>query len=137
MARTRVTGLQRLRQVLAKLPKAAQVELQAAMQESGNKLAAHQKSLVPIKDGVLHDSIRVEPFKKGGIGVVVLAGGPTTTKPVRNGQSATYDYAMAQELGTQEQLAQPFFYPAYRQSKPAVKRRATIAVKKAVAQAVT
>ena len=133
----RVTGLHRLRAVLAKLPKTARVELQNAMNESGRKLADRQRALVPVDKGVLRDSIRVEPFTKGGIGVLVKAGGPTTTKPVRVGQSESYDYAMAQELGTQEQLAQPFFYPAFRQTKPAIRRRATAAVKKAVQGAVT
>lgn len=137
MARsTRILGRDLLRAVLKKIPKNAQVELQKAMTESGNKLAARQKQLVPVREGTLRDSIRVEPFSKGGIGALVKAGGPTTTKPVRNGQSATYDYAMAVELGVVHQLAQPFFFTAYRQTKPAIKRRATIAVKKAVADAV-
>lgn len=128
----KVTGRQRLRKVLNKLPKTAKAELQQAMNEGGEKIVARQKSLVSVKSGTLRDSIHYVPFSKGGIGVVIRAGGAATTKPVRQGQSATYDYAMAQELGTQEMLAQPFFYTGYRYSKTAVKRRASKAVRKAV-----
>ncbi len=130
-------GRQRLRAVLKELPVAARQELQQAMNESGEKLADRQRSLVPVKEGTLRASIRVEPFNRGGIGVIVKAGGPTTMKPVRNTSKAPlYDYAMAQELGTQDMLAQPFFFPAYRHTKSSVKRRATVAVKRAVAKAV-
>lgn len=128
----KITGRERLRAVLAKLPKTAKAELQKAMNEGGEKIVARQKSLVQVKSGTLRDSIRYEPFSRGGIGVVIRAGGPTTTKPVRQGQSATYDYAMGQELGTQEMLAQPFFYPGYRHTKTVVKRRASKAVRLAV-----
>lgn len=132
---TKVTGRERLRQVLNKLPKIAKIELQKAMNEGGEKIVARQKSLVPVKEGTLRDTIHYEPFSRGGIGVVIRAGGAATTKPVRNGQSATYDYAMGQELGTQEQLAQPFFYPGYRHTKTAVKRAASRAVRRTVEQA--
>jgi hypothetical protein len=44
----------------------------------------------------------------------VRAGGPLTTKPVRNGASATYDYALADEFGTQTEAARPFFFSTAR-----------------------
>ncbi len=133
MAGKYVLGRDLVRAVLAKIPKVAAVKLQTAMTASANELADLQRSRVPVKDGTLKASIRVEPFTRGGIGALVKAGGPTTTKPVRAGQSALYDYSLAQELGTQEQLAQPFFFPSYRQSKTKIKRRASKAVKEAVA----
>ena len=131
----KITGRQRLRAVLNKLPKTAKTELQKALTEGGEKIVARQRSLVPVKSGTLRESIRVEPFNRGGIGVLIKAGGPTTTKPVRQGQSATYDYAMGQELGTTEVLAQPYFFPGYRLEKTSVKRRASKAVRKAVSDA--
>lgn len=134
MASKWVLGRQLLREKLNQIVPAARVELQKALTESGEALASRQRSLVPVKSGALRSSIRVEPFSRGGIGVLVKAGGPTTMKPVRSGQSAMYDYAMAQELGTQEMLAQPFFFPAYRQNKTKIKRRASLAVKKAIAE---
>lgn len=132
-----VLGREKLREVFRKLTKTARTELQQAMNEGGEKIIARQKALVPVKEGTLRDSIRYEPFDRGGIGVVIKAGGPATTKPVRKGQSATYDYAMAQELGTQEHLAQPFFFPGYRLGKTGVKRAASKAVRRAVEQATT
>lgn len=129
-----ILGRDLLRATLAKLPKVAATELQSSMTKSANQLADLQRSRVSVKSGTLRDSIRVEPFTRGGIGALVKAGGPTTTKPVRKGQKATYDYAMAQELGTQDMLAQPFFFPSYRQSKPKIKRAASLAVKKAVGE---
>lgn len=135
MANNRVLGVQLLRAKLAKLPKAVQEEVQVALTKSAEAIAAQQRSMVPVANGTLRDSIRVEPFTKGGIGALIHAGGPTTTKPVRAGQSATYDYALAQELGTQDQLAQPFFYPGFRRKKSAAKGRASRAVKKAVEKA--
>jgi len=134
MASNRVLGVQLLRAKLKALPKAIQVELQDSLTKSAEVIANQQRATVPVDDGVLRSSIEVTPFSRGGIGAIITAGGETTTKPVRQGQSATYDYAMAQELGTQEQLAQPFFYPSFRRGKAGARRRATNAVKKAVAK---
>ena len=131
-----VLGRDLLRKTLEKLPKSAKIKLQAGMTESANALATNMRARVAVKEGTLRDSIRVEPRKqKGLIGALIKAGGPTTTKPVRKGQSAQYDYAMAQELGTQDMLAQPFFFPEYRRAKSSIKRRASRAVKEAVEDA--
>lgn len=128
----KVTGRGLLRKTLAKLPKVVQVKLQAGMTAEANDLAALMKSRINDETGALSASVRVEPFTRGGIGALIKAGGPMTTKPVRNGQSATYDYAMGVELGTQEALASPFFYPSFRQSKTKIRRRASKAVTAAV-----
>lgn len=130
-----ILGRDLLRKTLERLPVAIKQDLQVALTAEANALAGLMRARVPVKDGTLRASIRVEPRKQSGlIGALIKAGGPTTTKPVRKGQSATYDYAMAQELGTQEVLAQPFFFPSYRQKKTSIKRRASKAVKDAVAK---
>lgn len=130
-----ILGRDLLRKTLERLPVAIKQDLQVALTAEANALAGLMRARVPVKDGTLRASIRVEPRKQSGlIGALIKAGGPTTTKPVRKGQSATYDYAMAQELGTQEMLAQPFFFPSYRQKKTSIKRRASKAVKDAVAK---
>jgi len=136
MASRAVLGREIIRGILNRIPKIARRKLQASMTASAEDLANLQRSRVPVESGALKASIRVEPFSKGGIGALVRAGGPTTTKPVRNGQSATYDYALAQELGTQEMLANPFFYPSYRQKKTGIRRKASTAVQAAVDEAV-
>lgn len=136
MASKYVLGLDRLRAVLAKLPKTARDNLQAGMTASANELAANMRGRINDRTGTLSKSVRVERRKDPAIiGALIMAGGPTTTKPVRNGQTATYDYAMGIELGTQEMLAKPFFYPEYRRAKTKIKRRASKAVRKAVEDA--
>ena len=91
------------------------------------------RNRVPVGDtGALKQSIRVEPFSRGGIGALVLAGGPLTTKSVRAGVDVDYDYAMGIELGTQEMLASPFFFPTFRRSRAKINRRSAKAVKAAV-----
>lgn len=130
---TRILGRDLLRKTLQKLPIVAKAKLQQGMTASANEMADLMRSRVPVKDGALKASIRVERRKNPEIiGALIKAGGPTTTVPVRNGQSPTYDYAMAQELGVQHMLANPFFYPSYRQKKSSVKRRASKAVRDAV-----
>ncbi len=129
---TKVTGRELLRRTLAKLPKAVKVELQKSLTADAQTMIAKMKSRINDKSGTLSASVREEPFTKGGIGVIIKAGGPTTTKPVRKGQSAKYDYAMGVELGTQDALAAPFFFPTYRQSRAKIKRGASKAVQRAV-----
>ena len=128
----KVTGRQLLRAQLATLPKTVRGKLQEALTASANALADEMRARAPVDSGDLKRSIRVEEFSRGGIGAIVLAGGPLTTKPVRAGQSATYDYAVGIELGTQEMLASPFFYPTFRRSKAKINRRSAKAVKAAV-----
>lgn len=132
-AGARILGRELLRRTLERLPQKAKTELQIGMTASAEDITNEMRRRVPVKTGNLRDSIRVEKRKNPQlIGALIKAGGPTTTKPVRNGQSATYDMAMAIELGTHEQLADPFFYGSYRLKKSSVKRRASAAVRKAV-----
>lgn len=128
-----VTGTAALRALLLKLTPAVSAALQTTIEDQGNQLADLQRSRVKSKSGNTKQSIRVTPLSKGKIGVVVRAGGQLTTKPVKKGKSPTYDYAAAQELGTQKMLAQPFFYPSYRQMKPKIMRAITSSVNAAVA----
>jgi HK97 gp10 family phage protein len=128
----KVTGRQLLRAQLATLPKTVRGKLQEQLTASAEALAEEMRARAPVDSGALKQSIRVEPFSRGGIGAVVLAGGPLTTKSVRNGVDVAYDYAVGIELGTQEMLASPFFYPTYRRAKAKINRRSAKAVKAAV-----
>lgn len=133
----RVLGIVALRKKLAAIPALARSELQAEMNIAAAEIVALQKALAAsnVDSGSLQMSIRMEPFSRGGVGVLIKAGGPLTTRPVRAGQSVMYDYALANELGTQEMLAQPFFYPAARRKKRSVNRRSAKALRKAVGMA--
>jgi hypothetical protein len=51
---------------------------------------------------------------------------------VRNGVTAKYDYALAQEFGTKEHPANPFFYPTWRLLRKRARSRINRAMKKAI-----
>ena len=100
-------------------------------------VASEIKSVAPVDEsaetpGALKASVRVErgkPTAKKAFVVNVKAGGVLT----RKGGGKPYDYARAQEFGTQDQPAHPFFFPIWR----ARKKDARAAVRKAVQKAVS
>lgn len=89
--------------------------------EGGQELAKMIEAAVPYQHGGLRGTVRVVK-KKPGI-VYVMAGGPATTKPVKQGQKPQYDRARAAEFGTKNMEAEPAFWPAYRRFKPRFRRR--------------
>lgn len=82
--------------------------------------------------GSLRDSIRVEEGEgnsKQAIVVKIKAGG---RKTINDGESHAYDYARANEFGTTEMHARPFFYPTYN----ARKKDARTAIRKRIKEEV-
>jgi HK97 gp10 family phage protein len=130
-------GLEKLRRKLNRIPESVRRRAQADLMLAGRQINMAQRALAPSDDGDLRASIRSEPLTDGTIGVVIRAGGPTTTKPVRNGQSATYDYALGQEYGTQDMAPNAFFWPAYKAGKGKARRDVRAGVKRSLRQAVT
>jgi HK97 gp10 family phage protein len=122
-----------LRKRLNAIPPAVREAAMAALLKSSDELVNAQKALVPVKSGTLRDSIRAEPHPDE-LKVIVKAGGPTTTKPARSGQGS-YDYSHAQEWGTADEAAQPFFYPAWRLLRKRFRNRTKRAVSKAIKDA--
>ena len=59
---------------------------------------------------------------------LVQAGGAATTKEVREGSGADYDYAEAFEFGTSHQPARPFFYSTYNAMHDDIQQAITDAV---------
>jgi HK97 gp10 family phage protein len=131
-----VEGLARLRRKLTStIPRHVRRAAKISLEESADQVVATQKALAPVgKTGALKASIRrsAAEERKGGLSVAIEAGGPTTTKPVREGQSSQYDYALGQEFGTAEQSAQAFFYPGYRGNKKRVKAKVSRQTRKAI-----
>lgn len=85
--------------------------------------------------GNLIHSIKKVPGKNDTI-VRIVAGGVLT---VREGVSSKpYDYSRADEFGTQNMPAKPFFFPTYRLRKKKIiasmKRKITAAIKKRSAE---
>lgn len=136
MANNRVLGRELLKKKLAALPKAVKSEVQAELNIAAGEVVAAQKALAApnVDSGSLQMSIRFTPFSRGGIGVIFEAGGPLTTREVREGSGVDYDYALANELGTQDMLAQPFFYSGFRRKRASIRRRASKGLRKAVAR---
>lgn len=108
----------------------ARREIGVALDTSAAEVVNVARSMAPSEDGTLRESIRQEPGAHE-LQRVIEAGGPTTTRPVREGQSPVYDYANAAEWGTAEQPAQPYFYPAWRLARRRAKNRISRAVRKA------
>lgn len=108
--------------------------LAAANSKSADEIVSMAQRLVAVEEGDLRNSIRRE---SGNLPTtaVVLAGGPTTTKPVREGADASYDYALAVEFGTQRQPAQPFFWPSVRANRSRYRGRAGRALRQAIKEA--
>lgn len=126
-------GLSDLQRRLARIPAAIKRAAEAALDQGADEIAQTQKKLAPHEDGTLQDSIQWK--RDGELRRLITAGGPTTTKKVRNsekGNAPEYDYAMAVEFGTQKMGPQPFFWPGYRVAK----KRAVGRVKRAVSKAI-
>lgn len=109
--------------------------------ESGaDDIVRTAKILVPVKSGATRASIRKERVAGGDadLTIAVVAGGRTVP------QARWIEFGTAPHInkgrfaGTQNpgMAAQPFFYPAYRLKKRAVKARVTRAMKKAIKESI-
>lgn len=128
----KVTGLDALMSRLGKLPDAVETEIRGALEQNGERLVDLAKSLAPRGEtGNLVESIRAE-MDENGLGLSVKVGGPKTTKEVRDGAGVDYDYALAQEFGTEDQAAHPSLYPAFRALRRVMRANLTRAVKRGV-----
>lgn len=123
-------GLADLERRIKAMPALARQEIGRALDASAREVEDNARALAPSDDGDLRASIR---SGTGGheLSRVVEAGGPTTTRPVREGVSASYDYALGTEWGTADTPAQPYFYPAWRLGRKRAIGRINRAVRKA------
>lgn len=109
----------------ARLPPAAVKATQAELNKQAQILENIMRAGVPRgDDAVLASTIRSERGRNE-LQVVLRAGGPLTTV---NG----YDYAGAVEWGTERMSAQPFFFPAYRLRRKAIRSAIRRTVSKAI-----
>lgn len=121
--------------IMAAIPKAVAAQLDANIEAEAEAMVRLMKaSANEGPTGNLKKSIRKERTQGRPFSWTIRAGGPLTTKSIRKsislsgriraaaaGKSLTYDYAHANEFGTVEMKAQPFFWPSYRlRKKPAV-----------------
>jgi HK97 gp10 family phage protein len=113
------------------IPASVKRAIEPAIDQGANEMLVRMKLLAPVDDGDLQMSIRKEEGPRA-LSVTVAAGGQRTTRPVREGVSATFDYALGTEYGTEETTAQPFFWPAVNSTKKRVRRRIDRAISKAI-----
>lgn len=123
--------LDRFNRRMNAIPKAVRLAVLPALHTGAEEIMDAQERLAPVDDGDLKRSIRTEPGRHE-LAIAITAGGPLTTRPVRDGVSTTYDYALAQEHGTADMPANPFFFPGFRLAR----KRAQARVKRAIGKAV-
>lgn len=123
MARSPQTNAsaKRLVRRLANIPIDVRAAAAAEALLQARALGQAMQRVVRVDEGDLRESVRVESGRRGDR-FYVKAGGAKTRRAVREGQSATYDYALAVELGTAKMKARPFFYPTYRTNRQAMRR---------------
>lgn len=160
---TRILGLQRLHNKLKRMPDLAKAQIKKAMEASANEIVAMMKSLVPVDDGTLRDSIGWTWGKvpKGALtlGSIAEAGlGGEMTLTIYAGNDDAF-YARWVEFGVrphavgkgsdisigtgQKQFGdmhpgtvkQPFFFTSYRANEKRAKSRIRRAVNKAAKEA--
>lgn len=123
--------LNRILKRLGGIPQAVRKAMQQPLDQSADEMVGMMKGVAPREDGDLQASIQKEAGPHE-LSRRVVAGGAATTRPVRNGADAEYDYAMAQELGTKEMPANPFFFPVVRSLRKRIRNRLKRAGSKAV-----
>jgi HK97 gp10 family phage protein len=103
----------------------------AELNTQGEKLRKAIEDVAPRDRGVLAHTVRKIAGDKP-TQIRIVAGGRETVRP--GVSSRPYDYARADEFGTAEMQARPFFFPTYRLMKrkiiAAMKRRITANIKK-------
>jgi len=123
-------SIERLKRRLAKVPPAVRAAAAAEALLQAHALVQAMQRVAPADIGNLRESVRIEGGRFGDR-FYVKAGGPTTTRPVREGVSATYDYALGIEFGTAKMKAKPFFYPTYRANRAQMRRSIQNVIRKA------
>lgn len=117
------------------IPVAVRAAVHPALDSSAAELVDTMKRVAPHEDGDLQRSIEANPGKHE-LAREVTAGGEITTRPVRNGADAEYDYALGQEFGTVDMPANPFFFPTFRLLRKRLNNRIKRSIRKAVKDAV-
>lgn len=113
-----VQGIDRLRRALVdELPKEVRAQLEIAMTEGANLIAAGARLRVPVDLGKLRDTIRVSNIytSRRGALVIRISAGERTPKG--------YNTARLIEFGTVDTPAQPFMLPSQRANRKRAERR--------------
>ena len=121
-------SITRFQRVMAALPKEILAPIITETFRQADLLRGSMILRVQVGKGTLRNSIRVEQGRRA-TRALVRAGGDAT-------RVGGYDYANAQEFGTQKIPAQPFFWPSYRYRKVKMRREIKAAAVRAIKQIV-
>ena len=132
-----VNGIPQVRAMFRRKGAAVVAAGKAAAAKGGDQVADGMRFLVPVEQGDLRQSIRVEDAvtiearggETGFIGVVVKAGDASTV--VTNSRGGQFQNARIQEFGTKSRAANPYFFPTWRMNRRRVRAAITRAVRKA------
>jgi len=131
-------NIEQFQQLMANIPKAVAAEMRSAVAAAGQNMANSMRQNV--HTGIDGRNELLESIVSGQgrheLQARITAGGILTTRSVREGASATYDYAMANEYGTQKMPAQPFFWPTYRMMKKRTRSEIARAMRKGIEKVV-
>lgn len=128
--------VERFRRLTEELKQEVREGAIAELNLQGDSLVALMEQVAPRGEtGDLEHSIRKIPGKNA-TQIRIVAGGQLTIRPSIS--SKPYDYSRADEFGTVNMVARPFFFPTYRLSKKkmiqAMKRKIRAAIKKRSAE---
>lgn len=132
----KVQGLDALTAQFRRMREKVRAANAEALAENAEDLAGRIRAAAPKDEHQLEQTVRVVPGKDG-VTQRVVAGGKATQRPVEHGQSPTFDYARAQEFGTEQMPANPFFFPVYRKRKRAMRAKQKRAIRKAIKESLT
>ncbi len=128
-------SVERFRRLTADLMAEVLDEAVKELNAQGDGLVQAIESVAPVDEGGLKTSVRKIPGKKV-TQIRIVAGGVLTTRPSIS--STPFDYARADEFGTEKMPPKPFFFPTYRLKKKkmisAMKRKITASIKKRSAE---
>lgn len=131
----KTTGMAEMEALFRKVrERIAESDAQLAEAHAQELVAAIEAAAPKGETGVLRTTVRwARVVKEGGrVRYRIIAGGQRTRKRVKQGQSPRFDYARADEFGTKDAPASPFFFPTYRRLKPKYRRRINAARRKII-----
>lgn len=130
-------GLSSFQRRMRAIPKAAREAIKPALMKGGEEIADLQRSLAPVDDGDLKNSIVVTgpgqttpPYSQPGGAMVV----PENAVAITAGNTEVR-YPHLQEHGTTHHAAQPFFWPGFRLGRKRALNRIKRAIGKAIKEA--
>jgi HK97 gp10 family phage protein len=127
MARKR--DVQALMDALNSIPKQVRAKIQPSIDQGADEMVARMKHLVPDDPATHGNDLKSRIVKVPG--KVPLAVRVQAIDPGPDG----FDNALAQEYGTKDMPASPFFWPSVNTTKKRVRRRIDRAISKSISEA--